>query len=95
MKSRPNSEPKSRIPRNLLAVSLGSFFTDISSEMMVHLLPLFLTNVLGAKTAVVGLIEGVAETTASLTRLFSGWLSDKLGKRKGLTVSGVFDLGSC
>ena len=81
-------EPQPRIPRNLLAVSLGSFFTDISSEMIFHLLPLFLTNVLGAKTAVVGLIEGVAETTASLTRLFSGWLSDKLGKRKGLTVFG-------
>ena len=77
-----------RIPRNLLAVSLGSLFTDISSEMIVHLLPLFLTNVLGAKTAVVGLIEGVAESTASLTRLFSGWLSDKLGKRKALTVFG-------
>ena len=85
-RSNPGSPP--RIPRNLLAVSLGSFFTDISSEMIVHLLPLFLTNVLGAKTAVVGLIEGVAETTASLTRLFSGWLSDKLGKRKGLTVLG-------
>jgi MFS family permease len=81
-------KPQSRIPRNLIAVSLGSFFTDISSEMMVHLLPLFLTNVLGAQTAVVGLIEGVAESTASLTRLFSGWLSDKLGKRKGLTVFG-------
>jgi MFS family permease len=77
-----------RIPRNLLAVSLGSLFTDISSEMIVYLLPLFLTNVLGAKTAIVGLIEGVAESTASLTRLFSGWFSDKLGKRKALTVSG-------
>jgi MFS family permease len=82
------SKPQSRIPRNLLAVSLGSFFTDISSEMIVYLLPLFLTNVLGAQTAVVGLIEGVAESTASLTRLISGWLSDKLGKRKGLTVFG-------
>ncbi len=82
------NKPQSRIPRNLLAVSLGSFFTDISSEMIVYLLPLFLTNVLGAKTAVVGLIEGVAESTASLTRLISGWLSDKLGKRKGLTVFG-------
>ncbi len=79
---------QNRIPRNLLAVSLGSLFTDISSEMIVHLLPLFLTNVLGAKTAVVGLIEGVAESTASLTRLISGWLSDKLGKRKALTVFG-------
>jgi MFS family permease len=77
-----------RIPRNLLAVSLGSLFTDISSEMIFHLLPLYLTNVLGAKTAVVGLIEGIAESTASLTRLFSGWLSDKLGKRKALTVFG-------
>jgi MFS family permease len=85
---RTDPETQPRIPRNLLAVSLGSFFTDISSEMIVHLLPLFLTNVLGAKTAVVGLIEGVAESTASLTRLFSGWLSDKLGKRKGLTVFG-------
>jgi MFS family permease len=77
-----------RIPRNLIAVSLGSFFTDISSEMIVYLLPLFLTNVLRAQTAVVGLIEGVAESTASLTKLISGWLSDKLGKRKGLTVFG-------
>jgi hypothetical protein len=79
---------KSRIPRNLLAVSLGSLFTDISSETIVSLLPLFITNVLGAKTAVVGLIEGVAESTASLTRLISEWLSDKLGKRKALTVFG-------
>ncbi|MGB7537324.1 MAG: MFS transporter [Anaerolineales bacterium] len=79
---------QNRIPRNLLAVSLGSLFTDISSEMIVYLLPLFLTNVLGAKTAIIGLIEGVAESTASLTRLFSGWLSDKLGKRKALTVFG-------
>jgi MFS family permease len=84
----PTPAKSARIPRNLVAVSLGSLFTDVSSEMMVHLLPLFLTNVLGAKTAVVGLIEGVAESTASLTRLLSGWLSDKLGKRKGLTVFG-------
>jgi MFS family permease len=85
--SQSPAEPP-RIPRNLIAVSLGSLFTDISSEMMVYLLPLFVTNVLGAKTAVVGLIDGVAESTASLTRLFSGWLSDKLGKRKALTVFG-------
>jgi MFS family permease len=87
-KQNPPVSSSSRIPSNLLAVSLGSLFTDISSEMIFHLLPLYLTNVLGAKTAVVGLIEGVAESTASLTRLFSGWLSDRLGKRKGLTVFG-------
>jgi MFS family permease len=88
MSDTPIPASRTRIPRNLIAVSLGSLFTDISSEMIVYLLPLFLTNVLGAKTAVVGLIEGVAESTASLTRLFSGWLSDKLGKRKALTVFG-------
>jgi MFS family permease len=88
MESQPLPRKESRIPRNLLAVSLTSFFTDISSEMIVHLLPLFLTNVLGAATVVIGLIEGIAESTASLTRLFSGWLSDRLGKRKGLTVLG-------
>jgi MFS family permease len=88
MNDNPAPEKQNRIPRNLWAVSLGSLFTDISSEMIVYLLPLFLTNVLGAKTAVIGLIEGVAESTASLTRLFSGWLSDKLGKRKALTVFG-------
>jgi MFS family permease len=88
MPTSPPAETRERLPRNLIAVSLTSFFTDISSEMIVHLLPLFLTNVLGAATSVVGLIEGVAESTASLTRLFSGWLSDRLGKRKGLTVLG-------
>lgn len=88
MVSSPDPRKEPRIPRNLLAVSLTSFFTDISSEMIVHLLPLFLTNVLGAATSVIGLIEGIAESTASLTRLFSGWLSDRLGKRKGLTVLG-------
>ncbi len=88
MTENPAPEKQNRIPRNLWAVSLGSLFTDISSEMIVYLLPLFLTNVLGAKTAIIGLIEGVAESTASLTRLFSGWLSDKLGKRKALTVFG-------
>jgi MFS family permease len=86
-KTTPGKQPF-HMPRNLVAVSLTSLFTDVSSEMIVHLLPLFLTNVLGAATAVVGLIEGIAESTASLTRLFSGWLSDRLGKRKGLTVLG-------
>lgn len=76
------------LPRNLWAVSLTSLFTDISSEMIFHLLPLYLSNVLGARTAVIGLIEGVSETTSSLTRILSGWLSDRWRKRKGLTVLG-------
>ncbi|MCC7206762.1 MAG: MFS transporter [Anaerolineae bacterium] len=74
--------------RNLWAVTLTSFLTDISSEMIFNLLPLFLANVLGVKTSVIGLIEGVAETTSSLLKGYSGWLSDKLRARKGLTVVG-------
>jgi MFS family permease len=61
---------------------------DISSEMVINLLPLFLANVLGVKTNIIGLIEGVAEATASLLKVFSGWLSDKLRARKWLAVSG-------
>ena len=77
-----------RIPRNIWVLSLTSFLRDVASEMLVHLLPLFLANVLGIRTALIGLIEGVSETTASLMKIYSGWLSDKLGKRKELTVAG-------
>ena len=76
------------LPRNVWAVSLTSFFMDISSEMVINLLPLFLSNVLGVKTNIIGIIEGVAEATASLLKLFSGWLSDKLKSRKWLAVVG-------
>ncbi len=77
-----------RLPRNVWAVGFTSFFMDVSSEMVLNIVPLFLANVLGVKTAVIGLIEGIAEATASLLKLFSGWLSDKLGARKGLAVLG-------
>jgi len=63
-------------------------FMDISSEMIHALLPLLLVTSLGASTVVVGLIEGIAEATASIVKVFSGWLSDRLGKRKALTVAG-------
>lgn len=76
------------LPRNVWVVTLTSFFTDISSEMIVNLVPLFLSNVLGVRTAVIGLIDGIAETTASLMKIYSGWLSDRLGQRKWLTVLG-------
>jgi MFS family permease len=76
------------LPRNVWAVTFTSLLTDISSEMIVYLLPLFLANVLGVRTSVIGLIEGVAETTSSLLKLFSGWWSDRLGRRKGLTLAG-------
>jgi MFS family permease len=77
-----------QLPRNVWAVGLTSLFMDISSEMVINILPLFLSNVLGIKTNIIGLIEGLAEATASILKLFSGWLSDKLGKRKWLAVVG-------
>jgi MFS family permease len=79
---------RKRIPRNVWVLSITSFLTDVSSEMLFNLLPLFLVNVLGVRIAVVGLIEGLAETTASLIKLGSGALSDYLENRKTLTVIG-------
>src|SRR5262245_30094802 len=76
------------LPRNVWVVTATSFLTDVSSEMVLNLLPLFLANVLGVKTNIIGLIEGVAETTSSLLKVFSGYWSDGLGKRKSLTVLG-------
>jgi MFS family permease len=76
------------LPRNVWAVSAASFFMDISSEMVINILPLFLANVLGIKTNIIGVIEGVAEATASVLKLFSGWLSDRLHARKWLAVTG-------
>jgi MFS family permease len=76
------------LPRNVWAVSLTSFFMDISSEMVINILPLFLANVLGVKTNIIGIIEGLAEATASILKLFSGWLSDRLKARKWLAVTG-------
>jgi MFS family permease len=84
-------EPKANwrtLPRNVWAASLTSFFMDVSSEMVINILPLFLSNVLGVKTNIIGLIEGIAEATASLLKVFSGWLSDKLRARKWLAVAG-------
>ena len=73
---------------NIWVATATSFLTDISSEMIVYLIPLFLANILGVRTAVIGLIDGIAETTASLLKIYSGALSDKLGNRKWLAVLG-------
>lgn len=87
MMSSPNFF-KRQLPRNVWVVTITSFLTDISSEMIINLIPLFLSNVLGVRTTFIGLIEGVAESTASLMKVYSGWLSDKLRKRKALAVIG-------
>jgi len=84
----PRSSSLFGLSRNVLALGLVSLLTDVSSEMIYPLLPLFLTSVLGAGQMFVGLVEGLAESAASLTKLFSGWLADRLGKRKSLVVTG-------
>jgi MFS family permease len=84
----PSPPPQRKIPRNVWALSGTSFFMDVSSEMILNVIPLFLANVLGVGTAVIGLIEGVAESTASLLKVFSGGLSDRLGARKPLAAGG-------
>ena len=76
------------LPRNVWVVTATSFLTDISTEMIVNLVPIFLADVLRTSTGIIGLIEGVAETTASLLKIFSGWLSDRLERRKWLAVAG-------
>lgn len=81
------------MPRGVWALGFVSMFMDISSEMVHSLLPAFLVGTLGASVILVGLIEGIAESTASITKIFSGWLSDRLGKRKWLAVLG-YGLGA-
>lgn len=74
--------------RNVFVSGLVSFFMDVSSEMIYPLVPLFLSNVLGINKSVIGLIEGIAESTASILRVFSGWFSDRIGNRKWLMAAG-------
>ncbi|MEW6143159.1 MAG: MFS transporter [Chloroflexota bacterium] len=76
------------IAANVFFLGLVSLLNDMSSEMIFTLLPLFLANVLGAAPTIIGLVEGVAESTASFLRIGSGWLSDKIGRRKLLAFSG-------
>jgi MFS family permease len=76
------------LPRNVWALSLVSLLNDTSSEIIYPLLPTFLALTLGASPFAIGAIEGIAESTASLLKLFSGYISDKLQKRKGLVLFG-------
>ncbi len=75
------------LPRNVLALSVVSFLTDVSSEMIYPVLPLFLTTVIGAGAGTVGAIEGMAESTAAMLKLASGWWSDRV-RRKPLVLFG-------
>jgi len=73
---------------NIIILGITSLFTDISTEMVYPLLPLYLTLRLGASPAIVGLIEGIAESLASLLRVFSGYFSDRWRRRKPLAIFG-------
>ena len=76
------------IPKNVKALGFVSLLNDAASEMIYPLLPIFLTSVLGVGAGALGIIEGIAESTASLLKLFSGWFSDKIKKRKALILIG-------
>ena len=85
------AEPKTRprsLPRSVWALGLVSLFMDLSSEMIHALLPAFLVGTLGVSAFALGWIEGVAEATASISKIFSGVISDRMGRRKPLILLG-------
>jgi MFS family permease len=91
LSAEPSIPPSRALPgitRNVVALGIVSLLTDASTEMIIPVLPLFVVGVLHASYASVGIIEGVAESTASLVRLGSGWLSDRIGRRKPFLVFG-------
>jgi MFS family permease len=88
MNSDPNRGILRGITRNVFLLGLVSLFTDLSSQMVFPLIPLYLFTVLGAGASVVGIVEGAAETTASLVKVFSGYWSDRIRKRKLFVLIG-------
>jgi MFS family permease len=76
------------LPGTIWALGLVSLLMDVSTEMIESLMPVFIVTVLGLGALSVGLVTGMAETTAALTKIFSGWLSDRLGRRKALALAG-------
>ncbi|MEA3001033.1 MAG: hypothetical protein QOK17_2866 [Sphingomonadales bacterium] len=84
---------KPAIPRTVWALGFVSLFMDLSSDTIHALLPLFLTVTLGVSVTIVGVIDGIAEATASISKVFSGWLSDRMGRRKPLILLG-YGLGA-
>lgn len=79
---------RTTIPRTVIALGFVSLFMDLSSEIIHALLPLFLTGTLGVSVTLVGMIDGIAEATAAISKVFSGYASDRLGRRKPLIVLG-------
>jgi MFS family permease len=79
------------VPSSVWALGFVALLMDISSEMIHALLPVYMITVLGASTLTVGFIEGIAEATGAFVKVFSGALSDRLGRRKMLTVGALWD----
>jgi MFS family permease len=77
-----------KVPGNVIALGWVSFFNDLASEMVYPIVPIFLTGFLGVPVFIVGIIEGIAESTASILKVFSGWLSDRFQKRKPFVATG-------
>ena len=92
MRRTPDTEVEQKriwgLNTNVFFLGIVSLLTDVSSEMIFTLVPLFLANVLGASTAIIGFVGGFCESIDAIFRIFSGWFSDKIGKRKLLAVSG-------
>jgi len=86
--TRPNQGKIFGFSSNVFFLGIVSLLTDVSSEMIFTLVPLFLANVLGASTTIIGLVGGLSESIDAIFRIFSGWISDRVGKRKPLAVMG-------
>jgi MFS family permease len=83
-----NTDHQNRISKNVVRLGWVSLLTDISSEMLYPIVPIFITSVLGAPMAALGLIEGLAESAANILKIFSGWWSDQAGKRRPFVIGG-------
>jgi len=79
---------KQKVSQNVVRLGWVSLLTDISSEMLYPIVPIFITSVLGAPMAALGLIEGLAESAANILKIFSGWWSDQAGKRRPFVIGG-------
>src|SRR5690349_5890342 len=80
----------SGLSKNTVLLALASLFSDIATEMLYPIFPVFVTQNLGASGTILGLIEGIAQSTQNIVQGFSGWLSDKIQKRKSIALIGYF-----
>ena len=86
--SRPDPPPSARLPADVVKLGFVSLLTDLSSEMIFSVFAVFFTSVAGASSALLGLIEGLADFSASSLNYLAGWLSDRSGKRKVYALAG-------